>query len=162
MYSPLTIANTAIQMRPGRSPMGVNKIVYLIHGWSLAHGRSVVGELPQLWKYGPIYASLYDALRSFKNNPVMTPQPIVQGATVPIVPHADKETIVTIKATVDVYTECTDLQLSTLAHADRSPWKEEAASRNFRTSLDQVIPEWRLRDHFAGKLAAHQAQHVSA
>src|SRR3546814_18459045 len=90
MYTPLTIANTLITLnwnvRPAQNPMWLNKMVYIVHGWSLASDRSVVGELPQVWPHGPIYASLYDALRSFRKTPVLTMQPAANSRPSPPVP----------------------------------------------------------------------------
>src|SRR3546814_11323652 len=63
--------------------MWLNKMVYIVHGWSLAYDRSVVGELPQVWQHGPIYASLYDDLRAFRNEPVLNMQPAANSRPCP-------------------------------------------------------------------------------
>src|SRR3546814_7511749 len=97
MYTPLTIANTLITLnwnvRPAQNPMWLNKMVYIVHGWSLAYDRSVVGELPQVWQHGPIYASLSDDLRAFRNEPVLNMQTAANSRTCPTVPDTDLVTL---------------------------------------------------------------------
>src|SRR3546814_11737053 len=83
--------------------------------------RSVVGELPQVWQHGPIYASLYDDLRAFRNEPVLNMQPSANSRTCPTVPDTDLVTLDLIKSVLDQYGHFDPLQLSTLCHAARSP-----------------------------------------
>lgn len=157
MYTPLAIANAIIAMEPGRhNAMWLNKAVYFVHGWSLAFGKSILGELPATWKYGPIYASLYDALRCHRVENIHVPQ-IGKGMdAAPLVPESDAFAHDVISQVVKAYGKFSPTAMSTLCHGDGSPWKEEAAAHDFRVPVDHVIPEWRLKNHFSEKLAAHK------
>src|SRR3546814_19211339 len=88
--------------RSAPNPMWLNKMVYIVHGWSLAYDRSVVGELPQVWQHGPIYASLYDDLRAFRNEPVLNMQPAANSRTCPTVPDTDLVTLDLIKSVLEI------------------------------------------------------------
>lgn len=160
MYAPLTIANAMIALSaeglPLRTPLGLNKMVYMAQGWSLAYDRPIVSELPEIWKHGPIYPSLYDHLRHFKNTPVATAQPMRNGIAIPMVPDTDLATIEMIRQVAIAYGDTSDIQLSSIAHAEGSPWKIEAAANDFRVPTGTVVPEYRIRDHFIRLLQEHR------
>jgi uncharacterized phage-associated protein len=158
VYSPLTIANTLIKLKPGQNAMWLNKMVHVVHGWSLAFERSVVGELPQVWQHGPIYASLYDDLRAFRHEPISKVQPAANSRTCPTVPDTDLETLRLIEKVLDQYGHFDHLQLSSLCHAARSPWALEAASKGHRFRPGHAIPEWRIQNHYRNLLAAHNSK----
>src|SRR3546814_12161003 len=100
--------------------------------------RSVVGELPQVWQHGPIYASLYDDLRAFRNEPVLNMQPAANSRTCPTVPDTDLVTLDLIKSVLDQYGHFDPIQLSNLCHAARSPWALESAARRHRSEERRV------------------------
>ena len=157
MYTPLAIANTIIAMKPGCfNAMWLNKAVYFVHGWSLAFGKSVLGELPATWRYGPIYASLYDELRHHRLKNLEKPQVGGGRWNASLVPEEDVLTRDIIAQVIKSYGKFTARQMSTLAHRDGTPWKEEAAAHDYRVPMDHVIPEWRLKAHFEEKLADSQ------
>src|SRR3546814_3324869 len=134
----------------------LNKMVYIVHGWSLAYDCSVVGELPRVWQHGPIYASLYDDLRAFRNEPVLNMQPAANSRTCPTVPDTDLVTLDLIKSVLDQYGHFDPIQLSNLCHAARSPWALESAASGHRVKPGHAIPEWRIQNHYRNLLAEHE------
>lgn len=158
MYSPLAIANTIISMRPGFDAMWLNKAVYAVHGWSLAFGKSIVGELPQVWRYGPIYASLYNDLRHMRREPVTLAQPITGGLDCPIVPESDEYARDIISKVLAAYGSLSSLDMSAICHAEGTPWKDEARTHRFRVPHGHAIPEWRLRRYFSARRAENENQ----
>lgn len=51
--------------------MQLQKLVYIAHGWNLAINASpLTHDDPEAWDYGPVYRSLYEALRSYRKAPV--------------------------------------------------------------------------------------------
>src|SRR3546814_6832687 len=80
----------------------------------------------------PIYASLYDDLRAFRNEPVLNMQPAANSRTCPTVPDTDLVTLDLIKSVLDQYGHFDPIQLSNLCHAARSPWALESAARGHR------------------------------
>src|SRR4051794_36847985 len=58
------------------TPMQIQKLVYLAHGWNLAiKGEPLIAERIEAWTYGPVIRNLYD---EFKKN---GSRPIKQRAT---------------------------------------------------------------------------------
>lgn len=58
-YPALAISNEMTAMGMRRSSMGHNKMVQIVQGTALALGRTIVVELPEVWRYGPVLRSLY-------------------------------------------------------------------------------------------------------
>lgn len=157
MYTPLAVANAAVSHGARRSPMGLNKLVHAIHGWSLAYGRTIVGELPALLRYGPVYVSLHETLMKFGNETVNGPQPILHGISVPTIPGSDLFALELIAHVCRAHAHLSDLEMSSLMHGDGTPWKNEAAAHDFVVKKGTVVPEWRIRDHYLAKLGGREA-----
>lgn len=162
MYTPLAIANTLVLRHPGRSLLGIVKMVYMVQGWTIAVGRPIVVDLPQVWKYGPVHRDVYEAYNHFGHDVPTGPQPARGGSTVSSVPESDVEALKDIAAVVSMYASMTDLQLSSIAHAEGSPWKTMAEASNFRVTMSTVIPEAIIAVHFGRLLAAAQQREAAA
>lgn len=160
MYTPLTIANTIIMLnwksRPAQNPIWLNKMVHIVHGWSLAFNRSVVSELPEVWQFGPIYVSLYDALRKFKRETVSNMQPLPQGRSCPVVPDTDIETLRLIEKVLERYGHLDHNQLCSYCHSSNSPWAQERNAQGHRVPAGHVIPEWRIENHYRNLIPDEQ------
>jgi hypothetical protein len=65
-YRPLALANEFIVMSASRGAehMKLQKLVYFAYGWWLTgHSDRITTEPPQVWKFGPVFESLYHELR---------------------------------------------------------------------------------------------------
>ena len=74
-HSSLVIANEFIRrsLQSGCpiTQMQVQKLVYFAHGWYLAvTGNRLVEDQVQAWDFGPVFPTLYSALRKFGRNPI--------------------------------------------------------------------------------------------
>lgn len=61
-YHPLAFANEFIlKAQPaGVEHMKLQKLVYYSYGWWIAyHEEPILTEPPQVWRYGPVFVSLY-------------------------------------------------------------------------------------------------------
>lgn len=67
MYSPLIVADYLLGTHSIQlTPLQANKLTYIAHGFTLAlHDTKLVREPVEAWKYGPVFPSLYYALREF-------------------------------------------------------------------------------------------------
>lgn len=159
MYSPLAIANTMIKQKPGAfSPQWLNKAVYITHGWSLAWGGAILSELPELWRYGPVYASLYTQLSKYRSERIVRPVAFEHMLKAPMVPEGDENAQGVITQIVNAYGKYSCEQMSAICHADGSPWQQEAVANGYKVKKGQVIPEWRMELYYLEKLNEKLAQ----
>lgn len=137
------------------SPMGLQKLVYIAHGWHLALRSEplVTNEHPEAWDYGPVFPSLYYEFRSYGSHPIAR-------AAAELVPDDDgswRERTPTIppheSVTRDIvdwvwasYRHLDGLQLSDLTHQRGSPWwQTRLGASGYRNT---PIPRELIEDHF--------------
>ena len=99
------------------TPMQLIKLVYIAHGYMLGkHGRPLLNESVEAWRYGPVVPSVYHAVKEFHSSPVTR------------VPHAPKEFPFSEKekAVMDEvtreYAKHDGIILSSATHQPGTPW----------------------------------------
>ena len=150
-YSPLAIANTMIEASgpDGIDHLSLQKLVYLAAGWWLGcRDTRLVGEMPEIWPRGPVYASLFSVLKHFRMAPVLRPQSPNFLVTAPGIAMDDAEAQAMISWIMARYAPLGPAALSAIAHAPFSPWAEMARELGYRASPGTTIPEDRMRRHF--------------
>ncbi|MBV9510077.1 MAG: DUF4065 domain-containing protein, partial [Caulobacteraceae bacterium] len=75
MHDSRTVANRFLELARERgqmlTPMQLLKLVYIAHGWMLGlAGRPLIRDEVQAWQYGPVIPPLYNAVRSYRRDPV--------------------------------------------------------------------------------------------
>lgn len=153
MHSPLAIANAIIATDPGRTAMAVNKLVHLVHGWSLANGRSVVATEAEVWRYGPVYREVYEAFTNFGHEPIGATMPYAGTTMIPLVPKEDEWTWAVVRRVVDRYRHDDACALSEICHAPDSPWRRVAERHGFAVRPGTTVPEADMAEHFRRKLS---------
>lgn len=148
MHSSLTVAQYLLDRaavgEPERSltPMQVIKLVYLCHGWMLGlHGRRLINEDVEAWRYGPVIRELYDAVKRFRSEPVVGP---IADAQAVAKFDADEKSV--MDQVFDIYGQYNGIQLSKLTHAKGTPWSE--IRRTSDKSGWEVIPNAMIEEHF--------------
>lgn len=144
--STLAVANYFLRKLPGEiSPMKLLKLVYISHGWHLAlTDQPLVGEDIQAWKYGPVIASLYQRFRDYGNGAIPSP---------PADPEFNNPKVASLLNSVwDGYRKFTATQLSSMTHAEGTPWFETWENGG-KHILGAVIPESLIKKHYKEKLA---------
>ena len=68
MYSALAVANEFLEIAErgnmGLSPMKLQKLVFLAHGWHLAiHKAPLVREGIEAWQWGPVISDLFHEVK---------------------------------------------------------------------------------------------------
>lgn len=124
--------------------MQLLKLVYIAHGWNLGlHGRPLISDRVQAWQYGPVIRPLYDAIRTFKSQPVKGPITAPSHDTLSV----DDEAL--IGEVYDLYGDYSGPALSRLTHALGTPWALTYEPGEFGI----VIPNDLIEDHYK-RLAA--------
>ncbi len=143
-YRPLAFANEFISMharRGGTEHLKLQKLTYLAYGWWLAyHDEPILSEAPQVWAHGPVFKSLYHALKHFGRTPITVPQRETPFSEAPRVDQGDQEVLGLLEWIVNRYGERSAYDLSELTHQPDSPWRKVAAEHSFVVPRDTDIP----------------------
>jgi uncharacterized phage-associated protein len=100
------------------TPLKIQKLVYLAHGWSLAlRQTALIYNNVEAWRYGPVVSELYHAFKQYG------PEPITEKAYVrPGDPLIDSATGTFIKSVWNAYKKYSGLQLSAMTHEKGYAW----------------------------------------
>jgi len=136
------------------TPMQIQKLVYLAHGWNLAvTGEPLIRGKFEAWDWGPVNRPLYEALRQFGAEPV--DEFIRWGEGSPFSEDDDfgpdaiedltpKEHEI-IDRTWRAYGEYEAFQLSALTHTKGTPWANVYSQGRNREVLNSEIQEYFIR-----------------
>jgi len=163
MATPIQVANTFIS-RYGQTDdlthMKLQKLVFFADGWKVGfNGESLVNERPQVWRYGPVFRSLYNALTGYGNTPIKSAV-VVNPFTgnVPIINHNDQDDDSRLIDWIwDKYGRYSAMELSRDTHAMGTPWHTMAQRYNFNVPFNLEIPNEVIQPYFRGLAAAEGA-----
>lgn len=119
-------------------PMKLLKLVYIAHGYNLGFKKEpLIVNTVQAWKYGPVIPELYHATKKFGSYPVdadfidmFSPKQL----------SADDKHFV--KLVWNAYKNLNGLQLSTLTHAEGTPWQKTYDGGHFKSIPNTLIEEY--------------------
>lgn len=172
-YSAFAVANYFLDLAKKDgieiTPLKIQKLVYLAHGYHLALTRNkehpdgiplVHDEAVEAWKFGPVFPSLYHEFKVFGRDPITRPAQDIKfhqiAGTVstdivtPEVNKGDAGTCALLDRIWEIYRNFTGPQLSSLTHAARTPWHE--TYREGETLRNTHIPNNIICSYYAGKL----------
>jgi uncharacterized phage-associated protein len=151
-HRPLTIANEFIRLHGGNTGIDhlkLQKLTYLANGWWLARkGMPLTAERPQVWRYGPVFRSLYNSLAGFGKRPIIWPVGPFEGRA-PEFPTSAAEERKLIDWVWRQYGALKGTELSNLTHARGTPWRRIAERYDFVVPQFLEIPESEDRDFFS-------------
>ncbi len=163
-YSAAAIANYFLdrygdmKKSPKISPLKLQKLVYVAHGWSLGIlGEELVGdEYAEAWEYGPVFPSIYHEFKNFGRYPIdrnakdlkIDESSFDFSIVTPKINNDDKQTSALLDRIWDVYGGYTPIQISNVTHKDGSPWHQvrEASEGKRNTDIDNKI----IKEYYAG------------
>jgi uncharacterized phage-associated protein len=149
-YQPLAIANEFIGRSGGGGSehMKLQKLVYISYGWWIAYQETPLCiEQPEVWRHGPVFPSLYHALKNYGRDCIT----ILQGDPFGSPPRVDDDdglVIGLIDWVWSRYGEKSAFYLSDLTHQPDTPWQTIAKKNNFRVPFHTTIPDEVIRDHY--------------
>jgi uncharacterized phage-associated protein len=152
-YRPLALANQFISLSgsSGLEHMKIQKLVYISYGWWLAYQPNLLlNEQPQVWKHGPVFASLYNVLKEFGRREITTKQTDNPFMLPPEIDDSDSLVDNLINWIWQRYGSKSAYELSDLTHQPGSPWEQVAREHNFRVPFHTEIPVQVIREHYRG------------
>jgi uncharacterized phage-associated protein len=127
---------------PSVTPMQLLKLVYVSHGWMLGlHGRPLISDSVEAWKYGPVVPSVY---RAYK---------VYGGGAITEIPSEEPTGFLDTERDVmrevwNKYGHLSGVTLSAMTHKPGSPW---ATAR--RLSGPGCVISNDIIEHFYANLA---------
>ena len=165
-HDPSTIANSLLEIArlhgQQLDPMKLQKLVYFSHGWHLGFGLGPLSsETAEAWQWGPVFPSLYHAVKGWGSGPVLESilvlrRELVKGQpqylrTTPTIPAEESVALQLLNRIWQVYGHMTALELSQLSHEPDGPWARARAERR----RGAVISDSSIREYFGAKIEAN-------
>lgn len=150
-YQPLAAANWFIANRGkyGLEHMKLQKLVYCAHGWWLvSKPEPFLSERPQVWKYGPVFKSLYHVLKPFGRTPISVTQAAGPFEDAPIVPPSDDQIVPLLEWIWKRYGHLSSFALSEMTHEKNTAWYKRAEEFGFEVPHGLDIPDELVRAEF--------------
>ena len=160
----------------GLTPLQVNKLVYICHGWTLGIlGLPLIdnsSDQIQAWKYGPVVQKVYTLLKRFGRHEVSyqdffelvgdfgigteVAKNIISDKLNRLVPKEGKVDIV-LKAVWESYKNLTGGQLIGITHAKNTPWSKHVKKSIFGGVSHGVhIPDRTIKEYYRNELVEAQ------
>ena len=156
-YRPLAFANEFIikALPEGVEHMKLQKLVYYSYGWWITYQNDhIIGEAPQVWRYGPVFLSMYHALKHHGRSLITTIQSDYLFEPAPRVDIDDKDAIQLVEWVWHKYGQYTAYELSEMTHAIGTAWRRVAEQHNWQVPSSTPIPDDMIRED--NKVAAEQ------
>lgn len=149
--TPLEISNAFLSEfgeGAGITHMKLQKLTYLFHGfWLQENDTRALSADPEVWQYGPVFGSLYQALKRFKSEKIAEPKTEVFDFDKPAI-SSNLEHLALIRRVWNKYGALSGGQLSDLTHKPGSPWHTVAKKYDFRVPQGLKIEEDIIRHYY--------------
>jgi len=156
VHRPIAVANEFVRQYGTAHDLDhlkLQKLTYFAQGWWLVFkGEELLTERPQVWRFGPVFQSLYNALSGRGREPITSPagaNPFGVNAPATLEGEAFASERDLVGWVWNEYGSLTGTQLSDLTHAAGTPWRIIAEKSNFRVPLYTEIPESLDWEYFA-------------
>ncbi len=134
------------------SIMKALKLVYLAHAWNLGNGRgALISDSIQAWKYGPVIPSLYKEIKHYGKLAITSMIDLNSNGRIDQEEFEVKpEDQNLIEVVWNVYKDFSGLQLSTITHAEGSPWHKIYHEKGEYA----IIPNTLIEEFYKAKVEA--------
>ena len=153
-FSSLQIANWILAVaKKKKTPltmMQLQKLIYFAHGWWLTFtGAPLTSDLPETWKYGPVYPPVYREFRRFGTHPVTNQAKIEDNSKLS---DSVDELLGWVVAS---YGKNHALVLSQITHEDDSPWDQVRKAKGFYAPIPHNV----IKDYFDSERDGQKERH---
>lgn len=125
------------------TPMKLQKLIYIAHGWNLGLEQGpLIVEPVEAWPYGPVIRSVYDEYRDFGASPI--------ELDVHPPRNIDRQDNEILNWVWNGYRQFSAAQLSDMTHQKGTPW-----AKSYTPQTRALIPPEMIKAHYKEKLLAH-------
>lgn len=128
----------------------LQKLVYILYSQHLVRcGKRLINEQPEAWEYGPVFRSLYHALKFHGSGNIESLITVPSGNSfvVPVIDEKYSETMKCLDETWEQYKDMEAPQLVAATHEEGTPWH-----KNYdRRKLSVVISDDDIRDYYRSR-----------
>jgi uncharacterized phage-associated protein len=130
--------------------MKLQKLIYVAHGWCLAiHGKPLIEESIEAWRYGPMIGNVYQWLKHFGSDPIQLSDLDASDNHKRRLAELkqDTSTVELLERVWQVHKNFDDIKLSGMTHLPTSPWaqvREKTPETKFNITIDDSL----IRDYF--------------
>lgn len=132
------------------TPMKIQKLVYIAHGWYLAlTEKPLLDEYIQAWRYGPVIPTLFHEFKRFGKEAITEPATdfdLKNSTFIKTVLPDDKYMKAILEKIWEVYGGFTAIQVSNLTHQEGTPWAQ--TWDEFGGTRNVNIENERIKNHF--------------
>jgi len=134
------------EKREGFTPLEINKIVYIAHGWCLAIlKKPLISDQVLAWKHGPVIRSIYDAFKRFGRDTIQGcaeygPRDRESGGEVRS--QVAEEYLKVLQAVYHAYDDFVGYEWAHLTHKPNSPWDQARKNSEKVISNDSIRAEY--------------------
>ncbi|MFZ0770469.1 MAG: type II toxin-antitoxin system antitoxin SocA domain-containing protein [Candidatus Sulfotelmatobacter sp.] len=168
-YTSQQVANEFLELakRDGQqlTPMQLQKLVYFAYGWYLAiTGERLLDERVEAWQWGPVIPSLYSQFKQYGSGPITEPAGEFYFEDRKLTfrpyrlrsnnPEKDAVALQVIARVWKLYGKYSASQLSSMTHAENSPWSLTPDKEERGTD----IPDDIIKTYFQKLAAQHAGQ----
>jgi uncharacterized phage-associated protein len=170
-YPVKAVANAMLQIASSHdsdlSPLKLQKLVYIAHGWHLAIRDTVLvdDEFAEAWQYGPVFPSLYHEFKDAGRGSIRkraTDLELADGPEFdvievePTIPAADEFAWSLLNKVWDSYGKYSGLTLSDVTHQTGTPWQTTWAASAGRKNAD--IANDIIKNHYKQLATSRQKE----
>lgn len=147
-HDPRAIANYILDLcdkeNKSLSIMQLIKLIYMADGWTMSlTGKALANEVPQAWKYGPVYRTAYNAFSGNGSSPVKSRAMASFSQSLPIAADMSEDERKIVDMVVKSYGELSAYNLSELTHQDNTPW-----SKAYQIGAYHPLSDNDIKEHF--------------
>lgn len=153
LYDAKAVANKILQFSEklgiNLTPMQLIKLVYFANGWFMANSGHIplTKDKAEAWQFGPVYRSVYDAFKKYRNKPIALPafDPST-GAPYGADIKMSRDALIIIETVVREYGKLHAFELSDITHKEGTPWHSTFHSQGVNSEIDNEL----IAEHYSG------------
>jgi uncharacterized phage-associated protein len=154
-YRPIELANTFISKYGAANNiehMKLQKLLFYAYGWWLVNNDDpVLSSKPEVWRYGPVFSSVYWQFNKYKSNPIRATETETPfEASPPEILRSDDATMRFIEWIWGKYGGFSGLELSDMTHRPGTPWHTVATRYNYKVPNNLEIDDEITKSYFCG------------